>query len=126
VRQGSLLMVVGTGVDGVTVTTDALRLRHALDELLHNATRFTVGGIVRLAVETAADTVAVTVTDEGPGLPAALAHRLFEPFAGEQGQTGAGLGLGLAAAARIAASLGGELTRADQPVGESFTLSFAR
>lgn len=125
-QQRSLLVAdVRDGV-GLVVDTDVLRLRHALDELLHNAVRYTIGGIVRLAVDVADDQVVVTVGDEGPGLPVALTDHLFEPFSGERDALGAGLGLGLAAAARIAAALGGRLDRVEQPVGESFRLSLPR
>lgn len=126
-RQRSLLVADVRTCVGLSLVTDALRLRHALDELLHNAVRYTTAGIVRVAVERAtltdAPAVAITISDEGPGLPAELTNHLFEPFAGELDAAGAGLGLGLAAASRIAASLGGDLERVPAPVGESFRLT---
>lgn len=125
-RQHSLLVADVHAAAGLALRTDALRLRHALDELLHNAVRYTAGGIVHLGVEVSDDAVTVVVRDEGPGLPPALADHLFEPFSGEHDPQGAGLGLGLAACARIAAALGGELTRVAQPVGETFMLSLPR
>lgn len=120
--QSSLLVSDVVLPPGYTVLTDDLRLRHALDELLHNAVRFTRGGVVRVGAHRCGDEVAITVADEGPGLPDAMLSHLFEPFSGDQAASGGGLGLGLAAAARIAASLGGRLVRDEQPVGERFSL----
>lgn len=56
----------------------------------------------------------LAVEDRGPGLPAAVRERLFEPFAaGPHG----GAGLGLALARRIAVLHGGEIEIADRPGG---------
>ena len=123
--QGSLLMCELTVPADLVVTTDDLRVRHALDELLHNAVRFTRGGVVRVGAHRRDDEIVLTVADEGPGLPASLVTHLFEPFGGDtdgSSSNGGGLGLGLAAAARIATSLGGRLVRDEQPVGEQFSL----
>lgn len=121
-EQGSLLLIdLGLPAD-CSVVTDDLRLRHALDELLHNAVRFTRGGVVRVGARRCGDEVAITIADEGPGLPDAMLAHLFEPFSGDPSGAGGGLGLGLAAAARIASSLGGRLVRDEQPVGERFSL----
>lgn len=120
--QGSLLLTDVALPADYAVVTDDLRLRHALDELLHNAVRFTRGGVVRVGAHRCGTEVAITVADEGPGLPDAMLAHLFEPFSGNPSGAGGGLGLGLAAAARIASSLGGRLVRDEQPVGERFSL----
>ena len=125
--QGSLLVSEVTVPADLVVSTDDLRLRHALDELLHNAVRFTRCGVVRVGAHRCDDEIVITVADEGPGLPAALVSHLFEPFDSDSdsrvgGGGGGGLGLGLAAASRIAASLGGRLVRDEQPIGEQFSL----
>ncbi len=64
----------------------------------------------------------VTVTDTGPGLPAALAGRLFTPFATTKAS---GTGLGLVVARSIAQDHGGTLAgsnREDGERGATFTL----
>lgn len=55
-------------------------------------------------------TLEVQVTDTGPGIPAEMMHKVFEPF-----QTGkaAGLGVGLALGRRIAERMGGSLDLAN-------------
>ncbi len=56
----------------------------------------------------------VEVRDRGPGIPAAVRARLYEPFA--TGRPG-GTGLGLAVCQRIVRSQGGTLTHLDRPDG---------
>jgi C4-dicarboxylate-specific signal transduction histidine kinase len=62
----------------------------------------------------AKSTVAVTVTDNGPGVAPEIATRLFEPYATTKQQ---GTGLGLAVAQRIAIEHGGELSQSTPPSG---------
>lgn len=57
------------------------------------------------------DVVEVTVTDNGPGLPAELIDQVFEPFVTTK-DPGKGTGLGLALCARLVESMGGAI-RAD-------------
>jgi two-component system sensor kinase FixL len=51
--------------------------------------------------------VAITVSDDGPGVSHEIAARLFEPYATTKAH---GTGLGLAIAQRIAIEHGGELS----------------
>lgn len=64
--------------------------------------------------------VRLTMTDSGPGLPAHVAERLFEPFATGKSS---GLGVGLALARRTVQRLGGTLELANaEPRGVRATL----
>lgn len=65
------------------------------------------GGWVRIHLESEKNTRAIVeVTDSGPGPPAALAGRLFEPFVTGKSE---GVGLGLAVARQVAEAHGGSL-----------------
>lgn len=58
--------------------------------------------------------VVVRVEDDGPGVPAEIREKLFEPYATTKPQ---GTGLGLAIVQRIAIEHGGEITYRDRPEG---------
>ena len=69
------------------------------------------------------DRVVATVRDTGPGLPAAVVERLFQPFV-SSGHVGAGTGLGLAICRSIVESYRGTIV-AESTLGEGtvFTVS---
>ncbi|MRG93060.1 sensor histidine kinase [Polyangium spumosum] len=77
------------------VIADEPRLVRVLSNLLDNAIRHSpVGGRVRVAAREDGPNVEVRVEDEGPGVPAALAPRLFQRFSRGNGpEAGTGLGL---------------------------------
>jgi signal transduction histidine kinase/CheY-like chemotaxis protein/HPt (histidine-containing phosphotransfer) domain-containing protein len=97
---------------------DPLRLRQIISNLLSNAVKFTeVGGIevvVRVVDESsAAQTVEVSVTDTGIGVPVEQQRRLFEEFAQADESTTqrfGGTGLGLVICKRLAVLMGGDVT----------------
>jgi signal transduction histidine kinase len=97
----------------IRVTADAGRLGRALDQLLSNALKFSPrGSRVEIAHSQEAGLVAITVSDEGPGIPPAERTRVFEPFYRSPFAEEAaipGLGLGLTVARKIAAAHGGGL-----------------
>jgi signal transduction histidine kinase len=61
---------------------------------------------LRVAARNAAGRLELVVEDDGPGVPAALGERVFEPFVSSKER---GTGLGLPLAARVLAFLGGDL-----------------
>jgi signal transduction histidine kinase len=95
-----------------------------LVNLLSNAVRHSPeGGKVRLTFAQAANSAAVSVSDEGPGIAAADQQRIFERFERAHPKEG-GTGLGLAIARRLARSLGGDVTLDSAPgEGARFTLT---
>jgi two-component system sensor histidine kinase KdpD len=93
------------GPDVPDVIADADVLRRVFDNLLMNA-RVHAGsnaGVV-VSAERSGDSVRITVTDDGPGVPPPDAERIFEPFftAGSSGQRTHGLGLAYCRAALAA------------------------
>jgi len=107
---------------GAPCEMDRDQVKQVLWNLIQNGLEATPAGKrVRVAITSRGDTVAVEVTDQGPGLPAERQGRLFEPFfTTKKG----GSGLGLAIAHRIVAAHGGALTFSSQVgTGTSFCVS---
>ena len=63
------------------------------------------------------DSVAFSVVDRGPGVPAELRQKVFEPFERFDPHSGLGTGLGLPVSRRLAEALGGTLAVEDTPGG---------
>ncbi len=91
-------------------------LAEALGALLENAARHALAR-VRLKVEPAGELIAVAVTDDGPGLPAAF-HAEALRRGGRLDVRGPGTGLGLAIAGDIAEAAGGRLVLGPTGAGE--------
>jgi signal transduction histidine kinase len=92
----------------LTVWGDPARLKQVLLNLLLNAIAMGQDG-VRVGVAARRDgrgQVAITVTDDGPGIPEGLRDSLFKPFVTARR---GGSGLGLVIARRIAELHGGSL-----------------
>jgi signal transduction histidine kinase len=91
----------------VSLPADEEQLRHLLLNLVLNAVEAVApGGQVRIVSRVAAGTVTVAIHDTGPGPPAGVADRLFEPFSTGKPE---GIGLGLTVARQIAEAHGGSL-----------------
>jgi signal transduction histidine kinase len=85
---------------------DIDQVRRALDNLILNAVQNTPpGGVVMVAAAERDGKLRFRVSDTGPGVPADVRERLFEPFATARAD---GTGLGLAIARDIARAHGGE------------------
>jgi nitrogen fixation/metabolism regulation signal transduction histidine kinase len=79
------------------VLGDTAKLRQVIHNLLRNA-EDAVAGVslprVKVSVEAAGDRVALRVADNGPGFPAELIGRAFEPYVTTKpGGTGLGLAI---------------------------------
>ena len=91
------------------VRGDAFMLKEMLNNLLDNAVRYTQpGGHVTVRVEPTHGAMALTVEDNGPGIPETERERVFERFHRVLGSRADGCGLGLAIVREIALSHGGE------------------
>jgi CheY-like chemotaxis protein/anti-sigma regulatory factor (Ser/Thr protein kinase) len=104
------------------VKGDEGRLRQVLLNYVGNAVKFTESGGVLLAAEPdGAGGVRFTVSDSGPGVPAAVRTRIFEPFIhadpSHGGSSLGGAGLGLAIVKRLADAMGADVGVEDAPGG---------
>jgi signal transduction histidine kinase/CheY-like chemotaxis protein len=114
-------------LEGTTAWVDADRTRivQVISNLVSNAVQHTVdGGRIELRVESRADHVEITVRDDGVGMNADTAARVFELFF--QAQQGperrrGGLGLGLTLARRILELHGGSIEVASDGPGRGAT-----
>jgi two-component system, OmpR family, sensor kinase len=105
------------------VTGDPDALARALRNLLDNATTAGGdGGTVTLDVRHSPGSVHVTVSDDGPGVPAEARERIFQGFVRLNGHARDGTGLGLAIARAIAHQHHGSVTCEDCEAGARFTL----
>lgn len=109
------------------VESDELRFKQVVVNLLSNAVKFTPdGGHVDVVARREGGQVAVTVRDDGPGVPPEERERIFEAF--QQGRRGApkeeGTGLGLTLCRRLVALLGGRMWL-ETEVGVGSTFGFA-
>ncbi len=96
--------------DDVVALVDPEGIDHILSNLLMNAYRYG-GRNVNLDARRDGDSVLVTFTDDGPGVPSELLPRLFQPFArGKLSSSVGGSGLGLALVKSLAEASGGEVT----------------
>ena len=100
-----------------------------LDNLIGNAVKYSPpGGRVTIVLENAEQGPCLTISEQGPGIPAALRRKVFERFYRIPGQEQSGSGLGLAIAERAAARNGATITLADGPRGKGLavTVMFTR
>ena len=115
--------IVASGIVHDRIMSDRLRLERIIVNLLVNA-REHAGGPVAILVEGHLDSVAVTIVDEGPGIPEGDRQRIFNRFArGSSAARGSGTGLGLSIALEHAVALDGSLHIEDNaPHGVRFCL----
>ena len=106
------------------VIGDGDRLAQVLVNLISNALKFTPpGGAVHVTTEAAPDGVAVSIQDNGIGIPPADLARVFERFYQVDKARGPqrGTGLGLAIAREIVEAHGGRITVESRGRGQGAT-----
>ncbi|HET6794859.1 MAG TPA: HAMP domain-containing sensor histidine kinase [Acidimicrobiales bacterium] len=116
-------VVVGPGLEDVTIRSDKRRLERILTNLVDNA-ELHGGGVVRVAldpVEGPPPALAINVDDAGPGVPADERQAVFERFyrgaaAGDRTRVG-GVGLGLSLVLEHSRLIGGRVRVEDSPEG---------
>lgn len=103
-----------------TVRARHVQLEQVLVNLLQNAVQACApGGRIVLAITTGAQTVSLSVTDDGPGVSPEVRDTLFQPFVTARSD---GIGLGLAIARDIMRQLGGDLIHAPSATGACFIM----
>lgn len=93
--------------DGIKVLADPFRLGQVLGNLLTNAYKY--GGPNVAIVASGGEGIVIEVRDDGPGLPAELESRIFEPFVRGPERKVAGSGLGLTITEGLVLAQGGSI-----------------
>lgn len=111
-------VALAIGAEPVVFDGQPVALRRGFCNLIDNAVKY--GQHARLDLSADADSIRVTVDDDGPGLPEEELERVFLPFyrveQSRSRDTG-GVGLGLAVARTVFRAHGGDVRLANRPEG---------
>lgn len=116
-------------VPDAEVQVDSQRLMQVLANLLSNAIKYSPeDGTVEVAVESTGNSIRVTVSDHGPGIPALFHTRIFQKFSqadsSDTRQKG-GTGLGLAITRELVERMGGHVGfESEEGKGARFYIEF--
>jgi len=125
-RTRAVLFQVDEPSDELFLQGNRKAIVGALTNLLENALHAAgsrSGGEVRFSVRREGETLAFAIRDNGPGMPATVLAKLFEPFFTTRAE---GTGLGLAIARGVARAHGGNIDVSSAPgAGTEFTVTLA-
>jgi signal transduction histidine kinase len=104
-------------------------MARALHNIVRNGLRY-ARSMINVHAQLNGDTVTIRICDDGPGIPAEMHEKIFEPFSRletSRDKASGGYGLGLAIAARILQRHQGRVSAANcEPHGTCFTLAWPR
>ena len=114
----------------VRVSADRLVLRDAITNVVDNAIKYSPSGsTIEMRIEADAVDATLSVTDEGPGIPAEHRERIFDRFYRiDEGRSrgSGGAGLGLAIAKWAVEANGGRLSLTSSGSGSVFQITLPR
>jgi signal transduction histidine kinase/DNA-binding response OmpR family regulator len=121
-----------TGGVPLRMRSDPVRLRQVLDNLVNNAIKYSDSGTVRVRLEvqppSAPAAIELAVEDQGIGIPAEHAAKIFDAFHqvdGSSTRAQGGVGLGLHLVRRLVELLGGTVrVTSEVGKGSTFTVTF--
>lgn len=112
-RRAGIRVAVEAPAGALALRADRDRLKQVLLNLGLNAIEAMAGGgTLTLAAVASRDALTLSVMDTGPGIPAELLPRIFEPYVTTKTR---GLGLGLPIARRIVEAHGGRMDVESEP-----------
>lgn len=116
-------VTVESQLEPARVALPAAALHTLVANLVDNAIRYAAeGGRVAVTVRPEQARPVLTVTDNGPGIPADERARVFDRFYRVPGAPGIGSGLGLAIVREIATAAGADVTLDDGPGGRGLAV----
>jgi PAS domain S-box-containing protein len=111
-------------VDLPVVRVDRSQVERVLANLVVNAIRYTKQGEIKISAQPRGNSVAVSVSDTGNGIPAEYLPHIFDKFVQVPGAATGGAGLGLAISRLIVEAHGGQISVQSEPNrGSTFTFT---
>jgi signal transduction histidine kinase/DNA-binding response OmpR family regulator len=127
VKSDRLRLVQAIPSDLPVLFSDGEKLKQILINLLSNAVKFTEAGTVTVSARRDADTVSVSVSDTGIGIPEHALELIFEEFRQVDSSSTrkyGGTGLGLSISRHLARLLGGDIAvQSKAGAGSTFILT---
>jgi signal transduction histidine kinase len=124
VSSQSFSMTIHTSPEPIFAYFDHDRVLQVLSNLVGNSLKFTPnGGAIRLSAQKQETEVVISVTDNGPGIPAEAQTQIFERFSQLTVNDRSGLGLGLFIARWMVEAHKGRIWVTSEP-GKGSTFSF--
>ena len=124
VESKGLDFKVETPTDLPSVRVDRSQVERVLANLVVNAIRYTRHGEIKVSAEQRGNSVAVSVSDTGSGIPQEYLPHIFDKFVQVPGATTGGAGLGLAISRLIVEAHGGQISvQSDPSTGSTFTFT---
>ena len=100
---------------------DPLLTQQILDNLISNALRHTEKGLIQVSVEDLPQEIKISVSDQGPGVPAEDRNRIFGRYDRGSKLSGLGFGVGLYLVDMYCSVQEGRVTLEDSPQGACFS-----
>jgi len=99
-----------------TAYIDRARFRQVLHNVLNNAIEHTPeGGTIRISTESSGNTIAINISDAGPGMPDNDIERIFDKYKRGSRADSRGSGIGLYIARLLTEAHGGTIRAANNP-----------
>lgn len=124
VESKGLNFSIEAPVDLPSVKADRLQLERVLSNLVVNAMRYTKHGEIKISAQSRGNSVAVSVSDTGSGIPQEYLPHIFDKFVQVPGAAAGGAGLGLAISRLIVEAHGGQISaQSERGKGSTFTFT---
>ena len=124
VESKGLDFSVEAPVDLPVVRADRSQVERVLSNLVVNAMRYTKNGEIKISAQPRGNSVAVSVSDTGNGIPQEYLPHIFDKFVQVPGVATGGAGLGLAISRLIVEAHGGQISVQSEPSkGSTFTFT---
>jgi signal transduction histidine kinase len=123
-EQRAVQLTLVADHEPIIAEVDTAKIKQVVDNLVCNALQaVTAGGHVSVAVVAVDGHVHLRVTDDGPGIPADVLPRIYEPFfSTKEG----GTGMGLSIVHSLVAQHHGTIDVASSPAGTTFDVGVPR